>query len=240
VKPLTNAPPPAAASAADQVSALYQEHALGLLRAAVIMLGDRQAAEDVVQDAFLGLYRRWASLSSPDKALAYVRSSVFNGCRTVLRQLTSRRRIALLEPDTESAEARVLLGEEYREVLAALRQLPDRQREAGPDTPARTYSRRHSGWLIPLAAAAVIAMIAVTLVAVRQASAPPSHPTTTPAKSAALPRYYVALTDEAPPASATSVPMVQAGDRRRPAHRQDDRLHPGSAGAGVLPRGRYP
>jgi RNA polymerase sigma factor (sigma-70 family) len=36
----------------------------------------------------------------------------------------------LLEPDTESAEASVLLAEEHREVLRALRRLPDRQREA--------------------------------------------------------------------------------------------------------------
>jgi DNA-directed RNA polymerase specialized sigma24 family protein len=54
VKPLTNVPVPpgAATDPADQVTALYQAHALGLLRLAVIMLGEQQAAEDVVQDAF--------------------------------------------------------------------------------------------------------------------------------------------------------------------------------------------
>ena len=36
----------------------------------------------------------------------------------------------LADPDAESAEARVVLGEEHREVLAALRGLPRRQREA--------------------------------------------------------------------------------------------------------------
>jgi RNA polymerase sigma-70 factor (sigma-E family) len=111
------------------VTALYQAHALGLLRLAVLMLGDRQAAEDVIQDAFLGLFRRWESLDNPERALAYVRSSVFNGCRTVLRRQARSRQVVLLDPDAESAEARVVLGEEYREVLAALR-LPDRQRAA--------------------------------------------------------------------------------------------------------------
>lgn len=134
VNPLTNVPvPPGTATAADradQVTALYQAHALGLLRLAVIMLGDRQAAEDVIQDAFLGLFRRWESLDNPERALAYVRSSVFNGCRTVLRRQARSRQVVLLDPDAESAEARVVLGEEYREVLAALRRLPDRQREA--------------------------------------------------------------------------------------------------------------
>jgi len=115
---------------AAQVTAVYEAHALGLLRLAVIMLGDRQAAEDVVQDAFLGLYHRWDKLAAPDRALAYVRSSVFNGCRTVLRQRARRNRTVLTERETESAEARVLHGEELREVLAALRRLPTRQREA--------------------------------------------------------------------------------------------------------------
>jgi len=80
----THAPP--RADTARQVTVLYQAHSLGLVRLAVIMLGDKGMAEDVVQEAFLGLFRRWPSLSDPDKALAYVRSSVLNGCRTILRQ----------------------------------------------------------------------------------------------------------------------------------------------------------
>jgi len=39
------------------VEALYQAHAVGLIRLAYLMLGDRSAAEDAVQDAFFGLYR---------------------------------------------------------------------------------------------------------------------------------------------------------------------------------------
>ena len=68
------------------VSALYAEHALGLIRLAHIMLGSRAAAEDVVQEAFLGLFRRWDQLDDPARALGYVRSSVLNGCRSVLRK----------------------------------------------------------------------------------------------------------------------------------------------------------
>jgi RNA polymerase sigma-70 factor (sigma-E family) len=132
VNPPSNAPAPAgtAADPADQVTALYQAHALGLLRLAVIMLGDRQAAEDVVQDAFLGLFRRWGALNDSERALAYVRSSVFNGCRTVLRKRARSRQFVLADPDADSAEALVVLGEEHREVLTALRRLPGRQREA--------------------------------------------------------------------------------------------------------------
>jgi RNA polymerase sigma-70 factor (sigma-E family) len=125
--------PPANAS----VTELYAAHALGLVRLAVVMLGDQQAAEDVVQDAFLGLYRRWDGLADPAKALAYLRSSVLNGCRTVLRhQIRHGSRLRPGEPGTPRephgapADAEVLLGEEHAQVLAALRRLPDRQREA--------------------------------------------------------------------------------------------------------------
>jgi RNA polymerase sigma-70 factor (sigma-E family) len=111
------------------VTALYEAHALGLIRLAVVMLGDRAAAEDVVQEAFCGLYRRWHRLTDTDKALSYVRSSVINGCRSSLR----RRRIAPgrhWEPPGESAESAALVSEEHRRLLLALRQLPSRQREA--------------------------------------------------------------------------------------------------------------
>ena len=116
--------------ATERVTELYEAHATGLVRLAMLMLADQPAAEDVVQDAFLGLYLRWAALSDPAKALAYVRSSVLNGCRDVLRKQARRPPAALLAPDVEPAETRLLLGEEYREVIRALRRLPDRQREA--------------------------------------------------------------------------------------------------------------
>jgi DNA-directed RNA polymerase specialized sigma24 family protein len=53
-----------------------------LVKFAKVMLGDQSIAEDVVQDAFVGMYRNWASLQDRDKALGYLRTSVLNGCRT--------------------------------------------------------------------------------------------------------------------------------------------------------------
>jgi RNA polymerase sigma-70 factor (sigma-E family) len=113
------------------VTALSQAHALGLIRLAVVMLGDRPAAEDVVQEAFCGLYRRWHSLADTGKALAYVRSSVINGCRTVLRRRIRQRGVDPWtgDPPGESAEAVALISEEHRQVLTAMRRLPSRQRE---------------------------------------------------------------------------------------------------------------
>jgi RNA polymerase sigma factor (sigma-70 family) len=132
---------------AATVAALYAEHALGLVRLAVVITGDRAAAEDIVQDAFLGLYRRWERLPDMTAPLAYLRVSVVNGCRTALRR-RSRLRLwpgAVADDGfdevtpggwgpagrlAESAEARALLSEQERTVAAALRKLPQRQREA--------------------------------------------------------------------------------------------------------------
>jgi RNA polymerase sigma-70 factor (sigma-E family) len=117
--------------ARQHVSALYRTHALALVKLAVLMTGDQSTAEDVVQDAFLGLYRRWSSLREADKAIGYLRSSVVNGCRSVHRVRFRRQGITLDSPrSADSAETEALLGEEHREVLAALRRLPPRQREA--------------------------------------------------------------------------------------------------------------
>ena len=131
----TRGDPSSAVNADSGVTGLYQAHAVGLIKLAVIMLGDRTAAEDVTQDAFFGLYRNWDRLSDPVNALAYVRASVLNGCRAALRQRirgARRDRAASWHatPAAESAESAVLLSEEHREVLAAVRRLPDRQREA--------------------------------------------------------------------------------------------------------------
>lgn len=111
------------------VEALYQAQAPGLIRLAHVMLGDRPAAEDVVQEAFCGLYRHWEHLTGPDRALSYVRSSVLNGCRSSLRRQAVRRALVIFQPPAASAEASVLSGEERQEVMHAVRHLPARQRE---------------------------------------------------------------------------------------------------------------
>lgn len=110
------------------VTALYHAQALSLIRMAHIMLGSRVAAEDVVQDAFLGLYRRWDHLADQEKALGYLRSSVLNGCRSALRAAGKPRSLPVSAPDV-SAELAVLASERSQEIIAALRALPDRQRE---------------------------------------------------------------------------------------------------------------
>lgn len=135
---LTGTGPGRGLDAGESVAALYQDQAPGLTRLAMARLHDRAAAEDVVQEAFCGLYRRWPYLAETASAPAYLRASVLNGCRSVQRG-RARGRVTPLTESTPlggnvllapSAESTVLAREERRVVRAGLRALPPRQREA--------------------------------------------------------------------------------------------------------------
>jgi RNA polymerase sigma-70 factor (sigma-E family) len=118
-----------AEEAAVAVGALYQATSVGLIRLAYVILGDRQAAEDVVHDAFCNLFRRWDRLSHLEGAEYYVRVSVLNACRSVLRRRLVRSQRVLYELPAPSVEAAVLGSEERDELIRAVDRLPRRQRE---------------------------------------------------------------------------------------------------------------
>ena len=115
--------------AAVAVGALYQATAVGLIRLAYVILGDRQAAEDVVQDAFCNLFRRWDRLSHVEGAEYYVRVAVLNACRSALRRRLLRTQRVLYELPAPSVEVAVLGSEERDELIRAVDRLPRRQRE---------------------------------------------------------------------------------------------------------------
>jgi RNA polymerase sigma factor (sigma-70 family) len=88
-------------------------------------------AEDVVQDAFVALHRKADSLRDPDAALGYLRTSVLNLSRSVIRRRqVARKHLKVAEPEaTAAADHDVLLRDEHRAALAAVRSLPARQSE---------------------------------------------------------------------------------------------------------------
>ncbi|MFI6883658.1 sigma factor-like helix-turn-helix DNA-binding protein [Streptosporangium canum] len=100
------------------VAALFADHHLGLVRLALLMVGDQATAEDVVQEAFTRTHAGRRRLRDPERALAYIRSAVLNGSRSVLRRrAVAFRRAVPYEPPVWSAEHAALLGEERREAL---------------------------------------------------------------------------------------------------------------------------
>jgi RNA polymerase sigma-70 factor (sigma-E family) len=119
-----------AAHRVDQVSALFDAQWPGMVRLALLMVGDRPSAEDVAAEAFTELYRRWDTLRDKGSALRYLRSAILNRSRSLIR----RRQVAYRhtpphEPPIWSAENEVVLSEDRREVLRALTKLSRRRRE---------------------------------------------------------------------------------------------------------------
>ena len=124
---------PAAArwDASDIVTEIYAAHYGQLVRLALLLVHDVQTAEEVVQDAFEAMHLAWRRLRDSEKALSYLRQTVVNRSRSVLRH----RKVVDLHapkpaPDEPSAEHAALTLIERSAVIAALRLLPGRQREA--------------------------------------------------------------------------------------------------------------
>lgn len=110
---------------------LYRTHHLQMVRLARLLVDDTASAEDVVQEAFLGMHRNRAALRDSRAAVGYLRQAVVNQSRSMLRRRrTVRAHLKVAEPEiAPPADTDVILAEEHQEVLRAVDQLPARQRE---------------------------------------------------------------------------------------------------------------
>ena len=113
------------------VTELYSLHYRALVRLAALLVRDIPTAEEVVQDAFVAMHGGWQRLRDAENALAYLRQAVVNRSRSVLRHRTVvDKNMQKAPPDMPSAEHGAFILLERSAVVAALRGLPERQREA--------------------------------------------------------------------------------------------------------------
>jgi len=113
------------------VTAMYTTHYRSLVRLAVLLVRDVATAEEVVQDSFIAMHAAWRRLRDTEKALSYLRQSVVNRSRSVLRhRVVVDKNAPKPAPDMPSAEQGAISLLERSAVIAALRTLPPRQREA--------------------------------------------------------------------------------------------------------------
>jgi RNA polymerase sigma-70 factor (sigma-E family) len=114
----------------DAVEELYAAHYRRLVRLSVMLVRDQGTAEEVVQDSFVAMHGRWHRLRDPDKALAYLRQTVVNRSRSVLRRrVVAARHLPDVPPDAPGADETTVVAERRTQVLDALAALPRRQRE---------------------------------------------------------------------------------------------------------------
>ena len=119
--------PPAAPITIDDI---YRTHRMQMVRLAILLVDDISSAEDVVQEAFTGLYRNWGGLRDRNAAIGYLRTAVVNGSRSMLRRRRTARAYVPPDPGTaRSAESLAMLSTEHQAVVTALGDLAPRQRE---------------------------------------------------------------------------------------------------------------
>jgi len=108
------------------VAVLYSRHRPALVRLAFGLVGDLSEAEEIVQDAFAALLRRWSALRDVEAAPGYLHTAVVNGANARHRQRKIRERAAAIIG--RSAAYALPDIAEQASVLAAIRQLPARKR----------------------------------------------------------------------------------------------------------------
>jgi RNA polymerase sigma-70 factor (sigma-E family) len=116
------------------IGRLFDEHYPGLCRLAALLLGDRAAAEEAVQEAFLRTYAGWWRIRRPEQARWYLRRAVVNQCRSRQRRRVSEDRgnrvVHASERDSAAARDEPGRRTEALVIADAVRALPPRQREA--------------------------------------------------------------------------------------------------------------
>jgi RNA polymerase sigma factor (sigma-70 family) len=111
------------------VAELFRAEGASLVRLARLFVDDRNAAEDLVQEAFIRLARSAHRLEDVTRAPAYLRSIVLNLARDHNRRgLVSLRHRSPLAHVQDAIDDEIVAREDQRQVLDALRELPHRQR----------------------------------------------------------------------------------------------------------------
>jgi RNA polymerase sigma-70 factor (sigma-E family) len=115
----------------ERMAALYVGHAPDAYRLAYLLTGDRHAAADIVQDAFVRLFGPFRDLREPAAFHSYLRRTVVNLSRDRFRKMRSdRERLARAGSLRQDREAGLPDIESRDTVMEALRSLPTRQQAA--------------------------------------------------------------------------------------------------------------
>lgn len=105
-----------------------REHSVALTRFAYLLCGDRGQAEDLVQEAFLGLYRRFGAQLTLDAPVAYARRAIVNANTSNARRKSSALTVLTEPPDRPDSGRDPAYSVEQDAMWSALATLPERQR----------------------------------------------------------------------------------------------------------------
>ena len=120
-------PEPPAALAPVSFEELFEAERTRLFGALCLLTGNRQEAEDLLQDAFVRVYEGWDRVGSLDDPTGYLYRTVMNGFRSRYRRsvLALRRQLPPRERRDEIAAA-----ERHADIVTSLAHLTSKQRAA--------------------------------------------------------------------------------------------------------------
>ena len=105
----------------EDVARLFAAERIPMVHLAALLVGSPAVAEEIVQEAFESVVKRWDSLDRPG---AYLRTSVVNKCMSSLRRRSVENRFRASAPVLSNPG----IPEQLIELRAALARLSDRQR----------------------------------------------------------------------------------------------------------------
>jgi RNA polymerase sigma-70 factor (sigma-E family) len=107
------------------LTAFAAQHSVGLTRFAYVLTGDRQLAEDLVQDCLLALHRRFGETLPIEAPVAYAHRVIVNGQVSRGRRLAGSEVVVQMVPDVGVDAADLSEQDAAWRMLAGL---PHRQR----------------------------------------------------------------------------------------------------------------
>ncbi len=112
------------------ITGLFVSEATNLVRLARFFVDDRDAAEDLVQEAFIRLARSLHRINDESRRTAYLRSIVLNLARDHNRRglVSLRHQMRSDAAWAPTVDDEIAGREDQRQVIAALRELPPGQR----------------------------------------------------------------------------------------------------------------
>jgi RNA polymerase sigma factor (sigma-70 family) len=143
----------------------FEEHHTPLFRALWLVTRNRYEAEEVMQDAFLRVWERWARVGTLSDPVGYLYRTAMNSFRSRVRRAKAAIRLAVghLPADDELAKV-----EEREDIFRALAPLTARQRAALVLTDLLGLTSEEAGEALRIKASTVRVLVARARAALRK------------------------------------------------------------------------
>jgi RNA polymerase sigma factor (sigma-70 family) len=135
--------------------AFFEQTRRRLFGAFCLITGNRQEAEEIVQDAFLKVWERWDHVAAMDDPTGYLFATAMNLFRNRARRASLALRKAV-SPELRADDLATV--EDRMELIAVLRSLPARQRAALVLTEYLGYSSEEAAGALRIRASTVRAL----------------------------------------------------------------------------------